>query len=414
MNKALREALAEDESVFVMGEDIQAGTFGMTPGSVEAFGEARIRNTPISEAAIVGAAVGAAMCGMRPVVDLSIATFTYVALDQLVNQAAKNRYLFGAQANVPATFYMIAYHRSNAAAQHTDRPHPIFMGIPGFKVVAPATPNDAYGSDEGGDPGPRSGRGAGRHGDGASARRARWRCRVTVKIGQAKVVREGTDVTLVAFFTLFPALAAAEKLAGEGISVEVIDPRTLAPLDMATILRSVRKTGRLVAADIAYDTCSAAGEVIASVTERRSARCGPRPAACARRCSTSRSARRSKSRSSRTRAGSRRRCAPWSPIRRRDVTMMVEVKLPQLSMGVVDCQVSKWLDNVGDRVEQGQLLLEIDTDKTVTEIEAPESGVLTEIRHPAGVGGRGGRYARDHRHGRVSEARPQGARDEIR
>ena len=99
-----------------------------------------MRNTPISEGAIVGAAVGAAMCGMRPVVDLSIATFAYVALDQLVNQAAKNRYLFGAQANVPATFSMITYHHSNSAAQHTNRPHPIFMGIPGFKVVAPATP----------------------------------------------------------------------------------------------------------------------------------------------------------------------------------------------------------------------------------------------------------------------------------
>ena len=266
MNKALREALAEDQSVFVMGEDIQTGTFGMTQGLVEVFGEVRIRNTPISEGAIVGAAVGAAMCGMRPVVDLSIATFAYVALDQLVNQAAKNRYLFGAQANVPATFYLISYHRSNAAAQHTDRPHPIFMGIPGFKVVAPATPNDAYGLMKAAirDPDPVVVL--------ADMTTVRRRGPLDgdadlVKIGQAKVVREGTDVTLVAFFTLFPALAVAEKLAAEGISVEVIDPRTLAPLDMATILRSVRKTGRLVAADIAYDTCSAASEVIASVTE---------------------------------------------------------------------------------------------------------------------------------------------------
>ena len=266
MNKALREALAEDESVFVMGEDIQVGTYGMTLGLYEEFGAERIRNTPISEGAIVGAAVGAAMCGLRPVVDLSIATFAYVALDQLVNQAAKNRYLFGTQADVPAVFYLITYHRSNAAAQHTDRPHPIFMGIPGFKVVAPATPNDAYGLMKAAirDPDPvvvladmttvrRKGPLDG-EADG-------------VRIGKAKVVREGTDVTLVAFFTLFPALAAAEKLAAEGISVEVIDPRTLAPLDMATILQSVRKTGRLVAADIAYDTCSAASEVIASVTE---------------------------------------------------------------------------------------------------------------------------------------------------
>lgn len=277
MNKALREALAGDESVFVMGEDIQAGTYGMTQGLFDEFGGERIRNTPISEGAIVGAAVGAAMCGMRPVVDLSIATFAYVALDQLVNQAAKNRYLFGAQADVPATFYFITYHRSNAAAQHTDRPHPIFMGIPGFKVVAPATPNDAYGLMKAAirDPDPvivfADMMTVRRRGilDGEAD---------TVRIGEAKVVREGTDVTLVAFFTLFPALAVAEKLAKEGISVEVIDPRTLAPLDMATILRSVGKTGRLVAADIAYDACSAASEVIASVTERAfsSLRAAPR------------------------------------------------------------------------------------------------------------------------------------------
>jgi pyruvate dehydrogenase E1 component beta subunit len=277
MNKALYEALVEDESVFVMGEDIQVGTYGMTLGLYEKFGGERIRNTPISEGAIVGAAVGAAMCGLKPVVDLSIATFAYVALDQLVNQAAKNRYLFGTQADVPAVFYLITYHRSNAAAQHTDRPHPIFMGIPGFKVVAPATPNDAYGLMKAAirDPDPvvvladmTTVRRRGPLDEEADA----------VRIGKAKVAREGSDVTLVAFFTLFPALAAAEKLAAEGISVEVIDPRTLAPLDMSTILQSVRKTGRLVAADIAYDTCSAASEVIASVTEKafQSLRAAPR------------------------------------------------------------------------------------------------------------------------------------------
>jgi len=267
MNLALREALAGDEAVFVMGEDIQAGTYGLTQGLVDAFGEERVRNTPISEAAIVGAAVGAAMCGMKPVVDLSIATFAYVSLDQLVNQAAKNRYLFGAQANVPATFHFVTYHRSNSAAQHTDRPHPIFMGIPGFKVVAPATPNDGYGLMRAAirDPDPvivltdmTTVRRRGPLDDHAR----------DIRIGQARVAREGSDVTLVAFFSLYPALAVAERLATEGISVELIDPRTLAPLDMATILRSVRKTGKLVAVDIAYEACSAASEVIASVTER--------------------------------------------------------------------------------------------------------------------------------------------------
>lgn len=267
MNTALREALTADSSVFVMGEDIQAGTFGLTQGLLDDFGESRVRNTPISEGAIVGAAVGAAMCGMRPVVDLSIATFAYVALDQLVNQAAKNRYLFGTQANVPATFHFVHYHRSMAAAQHTDRPHPIFMSIPGFKVVAPTTPADAYGLMKAAieDPDPVI-----VFTDMTTVRRrgAFDLKGGPVRIGEARVAREGADVTLVAFFTLFPALAVAEKLAAEGVSVEVIDPRTLAPLDMGTILRSVRKTGRLVVADIAYEICSAASEVIATVSEQ--------------------------------------------------------------------------------------------------------------------------------------------------
>jgi acetoin:2,6-dichlorophenolindophenol oxidoreductase subunit beta len=266
MNSALHDELAADDSVFVMGEDVQTGTFGLTQGLVHEFGEERVRNTPISEGAIVGAAVGAAMCGLRPVVDLSIATFAYVALDQLVNQAAKNRFLFGAQANVPATFHLVVYHRSNSAAQHTDRPHPLFMNIPGFKVVAPATPNDGYGLM----------RAAIRDPDPVIVLTDMTTVRRrgvldadfgAISIGQANIAREGTDVTLVAFFSLFPAMAVAERLAAEHISVEVIDPRTLAPLDMATILRSVHKTGRLVAIDIAHEVCSAASEVVASVTE---------------------------------------------------------------------------------------------------------------------------------------------------
>lgn len=267
MNRALGEALAEDERVFVMGEDIQAGTFGLTLGLLDRFGAERVRNTPISEAGMVGAAVGAAMCGMRPVVDLNIATFSYVAIDQLINQAAKNRYLFGGQTSVPAVFYMVLYHRSNTAAQHTDRPYPIFMGIPGFKVVAPTTPTDAYALMKAAirDPDPVL--------VIADMTTLRRRGPVPdtvpdVKIGEAVVAREGKDVTLVSFFTLFPALKAAERLEADGISVEIIEPRTLSPLDMRTILKSVRKTGRLVVADIAHEVCSAASEVAATVAEQ--------------------------------------------------------------------------------------------------------------------------------------------------
>lgn len=267
LNTALHDEMARDPDIFVMGEDVRAGTFGLTAGLHAEFGDARVLDTPISEGAIVGAAVGAAMSGMRPFADMSIATFSYVAMDQLVNQAAKNRFLFGAQASIPAVFHFVQFHRSYSGAQHTDRPHGIFMGIPGFKVVAPSTPGDAKGlitsalRDE--DPviiftdmtawSRREAVPVGEH---------------VVPIGQAHVANHGDDVTLVAIFTLHECLKAAAALAEEGISVEVIDPRTLAPLDTETILDSVARTGRLVVADIAHPTCSAAAEVMALASEQ--------------------------------------------------------------------------------------------------------------------------------------------------
>lgn len=266
LRSTLRAEMARDESVFVLGEDVEAGTFGMTAGLVDEFGRARVRNTPISEGAIVGAAVGAAMCGLRPFADMSIATFAYVAMDQLVNQAAKNRFLFGGQAKVPAVFHFVQFHRSSAAAQHTDRPHPIMMSIPGLKVVAPSTADDAKGLLAA----------AIRDDDPVIffSDMTAWSRRAEVPVddhvvplGQARIVRPGTDVTLVAIFTLAPALAAAEELAAQGVSVEVIDPRTLSPLDTATILTSVSRTGRLVVADIAHPVCSAASEIAALAAE---------------------------------------------------------------------------------------------------------------------------------------------------
>lgn len=258
----LADEMARDESIFVLGEDVRAGTFGITAGLVDTFGPERIRDTPISEGAIVGAAVGAAMCGRRPFADMNISSFGYVAMDQLISQAAKNRFLFGGQAKIPAVFHFVHFHRSNSGAQHTDRPHSLFMGIPGLKIVAPSSPADAKGLL-------------------ASALRdddpviffsdmTAWnrRCEVQdgeylVPLGKARIVRNGTDVTLVSFFTLPAALDAASTLAQEGVSVEVIDPRTLSPLDEDAILESVAKTGRLVVADIAHETCSAASEVAA-------------------------------------------------------------------------------------------------------------------------------------------------------
>lgn len=268
MNAGLDEEMERDGTVFVLGQDVEVGTFGLTAGLMAKYGQARIRNTPISEAGEVGAGVGAAMCGLRPWVELNIATFAYPAWDQLINQVAKNRYLFGAQATLPMVVHLVAYHRSLAAAQHTDRPHPMLMNMPGFKIVSPSTPADAKGLlktaireddpivfiDDGSIQTKRGPVPEGEH---------------LVPIGKANVAREGTDVTIVAVFTLAEALAAADVLAAEhGISAEVIDPRTLVPLDEEAILTSVAKTGHLVVSDVAHRVCSAASEIAAIVAER--------------------------------------------------------------------------------------------------------------------------------------------------
>jgi pyruvate/2-oxoglutarate/acetoin dehydrogenase E1 component len=275
----IAQEMERDSSVVFIGEDVGAagGVFKTTEGLLDTFGPDRIRDTPISEQAIVGAVMGAAMTGLRPIGELMFSDFFAVAWDMVANQIAKTRYMTDGQVALPLVLRTANGGGLRFGAQHSQSVENWAMAIPGLKVVAPSNPADMKGLLAAAirDPDPvivladmMTVRRRGVLDDEANA----------VRIGEAKVVREGTDVTLVAFFTLFQSLAVAEKLAQEGISVEVIDPRTLAPLDMATILRSVGKTGRLVAADIAYDTCSAASEVIASVTERAfsSLRAAPR------------------------------------------------------------------------------------------------------------------------------------------
>lgn len=269
--KAIAEAQVEemrrDERVFIMGEDVRSGVFGTTGALLEEFGPERVRNTPISESAFVGAAIGAAMTGMRPIVDFTIASFVYVAMDQLVSHAAKNRYMFGGQTSVPAVFRATMFYGGSNAAQHSDRPYPIFMSVPGFKVITPATAYDAKGLLKS----------AIRDDDAVMCFEdtTLWFRRddvpeeeYLVPLGVADVKRQGTDVTLVAVSgSLVPALAAAEELAAEGISVQVIDPRTLVPLDTETILGAAARTGRLVIADPAHRSCSAASEIAAIAAE---------------------------------------------------------------------------------------------------------------------------------------------------
>lgn len=271
--QAIREAQIEemrrDESVILLGEDCEVGVFGTTDGLDRLFGPNRVRTTPVSENGFVGAGVGAAMTGLRPIVDLTIASFVFVAMDQLVSQAAKNTYMFGGQARIPVVFRAAMLYRGNAGAHHSDRPYPLFMNIPGMRIVTPASPADAKGLLK------------------TAVRddnpvmffedQTLWSQRgevptsdeFLIPYGQAAIKREGTDVTLVAIAGSVPrALQAAETLAQEGISVEVIDPRTLVPMDWDTIFRSVYKTGRLVVADPANLTCSAASEILATVFEQ--------------------------------------------------------------------------------------------------------------------------------------------------
>jgi pyruvate dehydrogenase E1 component beta subunit len=263
------EEMDRDPSVFVMGEDLVAGTvWGSSAGLAERFGLERVRNTPISEAGFVGAAAGAAMVGMRPIADLTISTFAYPAMDQICSIIAKSRYLYGGQARLPLVIRLLMFYGGGNAAQHSDRPYPMFMNMPGLKIVVPSDAHDMKGLLKA----------AIRDDDPVLCfeDKTLWARKMevpddpdfTLPIGAADIKRQGADVSVIAIAAgVGMALAAADELAKENISVEVVDPRTLAPLDRNTILKSVRKTGRAVVVDPAHLTCSAASEISASIAE---------------------------------------------------------------------------------------------------------------------------------------------------
>jgi len=236
---------------------------------VKEFGPERIRGTPISEAAFTGLAIGAAGSGYRPIVNWSMVTFGFVAMDQIVNQASKIHYMFGGQAKFPIVFRASVGGGRQLAAQHSQSPYSMFMNLAGLKMVLPATPYDMKGLLKAAirDDNPvisfESSRLMGFRGDVPEEE-------YIVPLGKADIKRQGSDVTVVALaWMVHEALAAAESLQQEGISVEVIDPRTLVPMDHETIRASVQKTGRLVVADEAGPTAGAAAEIVALVTEDR-------------------------------------------------------------------------------------------------------------------------------------------------
>src|SRR4030066_1680158 len=259
LREALREEMKRDPSVFLLGEDIGrfwGGAFKVTEGLAEEFGDERVRDTPISESTIIGTGVGAAITGMRPVAEIMFGDLTALAMDQIANQAAKIRYMFGGQAKCPLVIRTPFGAGVNIASHHSQSLEAWFMHVPGLYVAIPSTPLDAKGLLKSAIRGENPGffcehkllyptRGEIPEGE------------CLVPFGVADVKREGADATVVAtLYMVQKALTAAQTLAQEGISVEVVDPRTLTPLDRTTIVKSVRKTGRVV---IVSEDCRTAG-----------------------------------------------------------------------------------------------------------------------------------------------------------
>jgi acetoin:2,6-dichlorophenolindophenol oxidoreductase subunit beta len=281
VGEAMRQAMEADPTVFVMGEDVaggagqgegkenaMGGSFGATKSLYPLFGPNRVRDTPISEAGFIGAAVGAAAAGLRPVVDAMWADFTGLAFDQIYNQAAKMSYMFGGQARLPLTIRVAMGSGLSAAAQHSGTLYSIYTHLPGIKVVVPSTPYDAKGLllESIFDDSPVL---FFEHLKLYTAKGPVPEEPYRIPLGVAQVRRTGSDVTVVAIAAMVDrALQAAEELTGEGKSIEVIDPRTLSPFDEETILASVAKTGALVVVDESPPHCSVASEIAAIVSEK--------------------------------------------------------------------------------------------------------------------------------------------------
>jgi pyruvate/2-oxoglutarate/acetoin dehydrogenase E1 component len=271
--EAVREAMVQemrrDPEVFLMGEDVgvYGGAFGVSRGMLEEFGSERVRETPISEAAIAGAATGAALMGMRPIAEIMFMDFVTISMNQLVNQAAKIRFMFGGKASIPLVLRAPAGSGTGAAAQHCQSLEALFMNVPGIKVVAPSTPHDVKGLLI------------------ASIRdnnpvifmehKLLYRTKgpvpedlYSIPLGKAEVKREGRDLTVVAYSIMVPrALEAAGQLVSEGIDLEVVDPRSLKPLDRETIVESVCKTGRVLIVHESPVTGGVGGEIAAVIAD---------------------------------------------------------------------------------------------------------------------------------------------------
>ncbi|MBU2598955.1 MAG: alpha-ketoacid dehydrogenase subunit beta [Actinobacteria bacterium] len=269
IREALRQEMRRDKNVFLIGEDlgIYGGAFGVTYGLLDEFGEERVRDTPISEAAIAGAALGAAITGMRPVAEIMFMDFTTIAMEQIVNQAAKIKFMFGGKAKVPMVVRTPAGSGTGAAAQHSQSLEAWFIHVPGLKVVMPSTPYDAKGllisSIRDNNP--------------IIFIEHKLLYKTTgevpeeeyeIPLGVADIKRKGEDLTIVATSIMVQrAISASKELEKDGISVEIVDPRTLKPYDKKTIIESVKKTGRAIAIHEACKTGGFGAEIAAMISE---------------------------------------------------------------------------------------------------------------------------------------------------
>ncbi|MEC8284697.1 MAG: alpha-ketoacid dehydrogenase subunit beta [SAR324 cluster bacterium] len=279
VNEALLQEMQRDQSVIAMGEDVIGGSgadgemdawggpFGFTKGLYGKFGD-RIMDTPITESAFIGAAVGAAVCGMRPVAELMYIDFMGVCFDQIFNQAAKFKYMFGGKAETPVVIRTSIGAGLRAASHHSQSLYPIFTHIPGLKVVVPSSPYEAKGlliqAVRDNDPVIFC-----EHKSLHHTQEDVPESSYAIPFGEANILREGGDATIVAFGLMVKkSMEAASKLAKEGIQCEVIDPRTTSPLDLETIIESVENTGRLVVVDESNPRCSIAADISAQITEQ--------------------------------------------------------------------------------------------------------------------------------------------------
>lgn len=269
IKEAMSEEMRRDENVFLMGEDVglYGGAFGVSVGMFQEFGEERVRDTPISEAVIAGAAAGAAVTGMRPIAEIMFSDFTTISMDQLVNQAAKMRYMFGGKAKVPMVLRTPGGSGTGAAAQHSQSLEAWFCHVPGLKVVIPSTPYDAKGLLK-----------AAIRDDNPVVfieQKLLYRKKgevpeeeYIVELGKADVKKEGKDLTIITYGRMVPTcLKVAEELGQEGIDIEVVDPRTLLPLDKDTLIQSAKKTGKVLIVHEAVQTGGFGGEIAAVLAD---------------------------------------------------------------------------------------------------------------------------------------------------